>query len=428
MSCVAVEVPALPPVGVNPAKDRAYRMRMYFATMTLRVLCIVSLFWVRGPWIILVAIGAIVWWRRGRPTIDRRMLIAGVAGVLLFTVVVGMIARPYFRVADAHPEAKRPPSTVQAYSGPLANFITVSGENFVWGGATSSLYDDLHNKAEKSLFPGLVIVLLAAVGLGSSTFPRWLRWSLGGGILFFSALALGFQIEDGYLWPYRLVYELPGWNAIRTPGRLVTFSSLGLALLAAAGAEAAIRAWRRRAESVRDGAGEPGTSRSAAWAPAVIAGVLVLAIVIDGRGLPFDPTDAQDQPEVPYPTAPVADLPQPQLNLPARMAEDNRRYLLWSTDGFPEMVNGRASTNPREIQDLIADMASFPDRRTVRRLRDFGVRSVILHTDRTAGTPQAAASVMPVAGLPLVRSERPGLVIYELEPAPSAQRDRGQGG
>jgi len=47
-------------VGVNPAKDRAYRMRMYFATMMLRVLCIVSLFWVRGPWIILVAIGAIV--------------------------------------------------------------------------------------------------------------------------------------------------------------------------------------------------------------------------------------------------------------------------------------------------------------------------------------------------------------------------------
>lgn len=47
-------------VGVNPAKDRAYRMRMYFATMTLRVLCIISLFWVRGPWIILVAIGAIV--------------------------------------------------------------------------------------------------------------------------------------------------------------------------------------------------------------------------------------------------------------------------------------------------------------------------------------------------------------------------------
>lgn len=47
-------------VGVNPAKDRAYRMRMYFIAMSLRVACIVSLFWVRGPWIILVAAGAII--------------------------------------------------------------------------------------------------------------------------------------------------------------------------------------------------------------------------------------------------------------------------------------------------------------------------------------------------------------------------------
>lgn len=47
-------------VGVNPTKDRAYRMRTYFLTMTVRVLCVVSLFWVRGPWVILVGIGAVV--------------------------------------------------------------------------------------------------------------------------------------------------------------------------------------------------------------------------------------------------------------------------------------------------------------------------------------------------------------------------------
>lgn len=35
-------------------------MRMYFFTMSLRVLCVVSLFWVRGPWIILVGAGAVV--------------------------------------------------------------------------------------------------------------------------------------------------------------------------------------------------------------------------------------------------------------------------------------------------------------------------------------------------------------------------------
>lgn len=47
-------------VGVNPAADRAQRMRMYFLAMSLRVACIVSLFWVRGYWIILAAAGAVI--------------------------------------------------------------------------------------------------------------------------------------------------------------------------------------------------------------------------------------------------------------------------------------------------------------------------------------------------------------------------------
>lgn len=46
--------------GVNPAEDRAHRMRMYFIAMALRVLCVVSLFWVRGWWILLVAAGAVL--------------------------------------------------------------------------------------------------------------------------------------------------------------------------------------------------------------------------------------------------------------------------------------------------------------------------------------------------------------------------------
>lgn len=41
-------------------KDRAYRMRMYFLAMTVRLGCVISLIWVRGPWIILVAAGAIL--------------------------------------------------------------------------------------------------------------------------------------------------------------------------------------------------------------------------------------------------------------------------------------------------------------------------------------------------------------------------------
>ncbi|WP_232299611.1 DUF3099 domain-containing protein [Leucobacter komagatae] len=46
--------------GVNPAEDRAHRMRMYFIAMTLRVACVLSLFWVSGWWLIIPAIGSVV--------------------------------------------------------------------------------------------------------------------------------------------------------------------------------------------------------------------------------------------------------------------------------------------------------------------------------------------------------------------------------
>jgi len=95
---------------------------------------------------------------------------------------------------------------------------------------------------------------------------------------------------------------LPGWNAIRTPGRLVTFSSLGLALLAAAGAEAAFRALRRRA--------------APAWAAPAVAGLLVLGIATEGRCLPFDPLDTMKQPAVPPAPVSTAGVPAPQLHLP----------------------------------------------------------------------------------------------------------------
>lgn len=47
-------------VGVNPAEDRAHRMRVYFIAMTVRILCVVSLFWVRGWWVLLVGIAVVV--------------------------------------------------------------------------------------------------------------------------------------------------------------------------------------------------------------------------------------------------------------------------------------------------------------------------------------------------------------------------------
>lgn len=47
-------------VGVNPAADRAHRMRVYFIAMSVRIACVASLFFVRGWWILLVGLAAVI--------------------------------------------------------------------------------------------------------------------------------------------------------------------------------------------------------------------------------------------------------------------------------------------------------------------------------------------------------------------------------
>jgi hypothetical protein len=363
------------------------------------------------------AIATIAWIVRARPPLPlplptRRLVIAGVLGAVAFVAIAALIARPYLRVADENPEAKRPPSAVEAFSGPVEVFLTAPDENLVWGEATAAVRDDLENVPEKTLFPGLLIVGLAIVGLGSASLDRRVRIGLGIGVVAVSVLALGFQEGDGLLWPYRVVYEvLPGWEAIRTPGRLVTFSSLALALLAAAGAESLLRGLRGWLAARNRDVGPVGAS----LATGLLAAILVSAVVVEGRGAPFDPGDRQDQPDVPEPPAATADLPAPQVHLPAQRAEDNRRYLLWSTDGFPDLVNGRASTIPNLTEDTIDAMDTFPDPQSAALLLQLGVRSVILHTERAPGTPQASAATASIAGLPLVRRRLSGgLLVYLL--------------
>jgi hypothetical protein len=347
------------------------------------------------------------------------MVIAGAAGAVLFVAVSYWIAHPYLYIADNFPASRRSPHEVAAFSGPLKVFLTAPEENWIWGGATAGIRDTLTTWQEKTLFPGALILILAIAGLWSRSLGR--RWRIGLGITAAAILVLqlGFREEGGLLWPYRVLYDvLPGWDAIRTPGRLATFSSLALALLAGAGGQAATRAVQR--------------TRLPAWAPAAVAGVLALAIVTEGRSLPFDPFDNQAMPEAPPAQASTDEIPTPQLHLPALTAKQNRAFQLASTDGFPDMVNGRASTNPAVVLDLVKHMTNFPDAATVRELQEYGVRTVILHLGLTERTPQMGAARKSIRGLPLTACRLPGLIVYEVgssnaSPGPSAGSGAGAG-
>ena len=336
---------------------------------------------------------AVLWWRRGRPRPPRSIALATAAGLLCFALVAGMLARPYMRALSDHPEARRTISNVAGFSGPPYEFLVASGDSRVWGAATAPLRDRLNAVAEQSLFPGLAILALAIAGLRGAVLPRRLRRFLGAAVLALAVLSLGFKLNGfSWLYPYRWLYEfLPGWQGIRVPGRLNTLTTLCLALLAAGGAQAL-------ADRVR--------ARRGALAAGACAAVLCAAVLADGWGF-------ADHPTVPLAPPGQSAAPQPALHLPAE-APDNRRYVLWSTDGLPKLVNGRGSFIPTYFAALQRDTARFPDERSVAALRSLGVRSVTVHLERARGTPLAGASTRSLRGLDLERHRRGATVLFVL--------------
>ena len=271
-------------------------------------------------------IAVVVWLRAGRPRLARGLAIATVVGAAIFLAAGLLLSRPYVRVADAHPGAHRTPADVAAFSGPPLDLpgrarrepglgrrhVAASGRAGERPGEDPVPGPRDRSPWRSPAFPRPPI----RAGCGEGSGSGWWRSS---------SSPSGSREGGGLLWPYRVVYELlPGWQAIRVPGRLVTFSSLGLGA-ARRGGSAAGDAGRRRAQAVR--VGEAATA---------IAALLVAAVVIEGRGLPFDPFDNQAQPEVsPRCRRPWRRVAAPQLHLPAERAERQ--------PPLPAVVDGRLS-------------------------------------------------------------------------------------
>jgi hypothetical protein len=88
----------------------------------------------------------------------------------------------------------------------------------------------------------------------------------------------------------------------------------------------------------------------------------------------------------------------PVLVLPSGPIADDTA-MLWSADGFPDLVNGSSGFTPRELTRLRRRTANFPDPASVSSLRRRGVRTVVVRLDALAGTPWAGLPHRPTAGL-----------------------------
>ena len=339
-----------------------------------------------------LAVVLLVRWRRQRPS--RRLLAVSGAGAAVFLCVGLLLAMPYQAVKQDHPESERTAETVAAFSGGPEMFLAAPEQSTIWGPVTSSVRDGLDFVPEQTLFPGVLVVLLAGFGVSRwSPLPKRLRIGLGVAVLGLAVLSLGFQTPSGGVpYPYRALYELaPGWDAVRTPGRLNTLTSLGLALLAAAGAHGIV--------SRRSLGTQLSSQRLVARG---VAFALPAIVLLEGAGFPVP------HPTVAKPPAGLAEATPPRLHLPMYEYE-SRRFLIWSTDGFPEIVNGRGSFKPSSFDRLERLMASFPDRRVIDVLERMGVRTVVLHPDIVDGTAWEDWRSWPLRG-----TATGGVVLYRL--------------
>jgi len=88
--------------------------------------------------------------------------------------------------------------------------------------------------------------------------------------------------------------------------------------------------------------------------------------------------------------------------------------MLWTTDGFPPVVNGLSGFTPASQDEIRSQTRHFPDRASVDLLRRYGVRTVVVLRDRVAGTPWADAPDAPVDGLGITRTEIGEAVVFAL--------------
>jgi hypothetical protein len=339
----------------------------------------------------LVLVVAAATWLRRRPPLPRRLVLADGAGLAVFLAVGAFMARPYLEVAEQFPYVRRSWENLQWASPPLRGFFTSPGTSIVWGDLFAGSRAALGHRGEVSLLPGFTLYALAALGLVLSIWTLRQRLLLAAGVVASIVLGMGTQGPWGGRATYGLLFVLPGFDGIRTPGRLVIWTTLLLAVLAAGAVSALARQARTRARPVG-------------------LALALLPLLVAAEGL-----NTMPHPDVPTAPAALATAPAPLLVLPSGATIDGIP-MLWATDRFPAMVNGAAAFTPQR-QASIRDAAShFPDPDSVALLRATGVRSVVVVRAAVKGTPYEATLEGRTDGLPVRRVDTPEAVVYLLDP------------
>jgi hypothetical protein len=346
-----------------------------------------------------VVAGCVTWAIRRRRLPPSRLLLADGAGAAVFAALTLFMAQPYMRVLDLFPFARRDAAWVALYSPPLRGYLTAPAESLIWGDLHATSRHQLSVPGEMALLPGFALYALAASGLIFSVWSLWVRLALLAGVAATVVLGLGTQGPAGGRIGYLILLDgLPGFEGLRTPGRLIVWTTLCLALLAAGG----VCALADRAAEAAQWRGLPRPVTAARLALLLP----LLLVLVEGLGT---------IPQASVPTAPatLATVPAPYLVLPSDSQHDIH-VMLWSTDRFADVVNGGGDLTPVDLARTRGEVARFPDRASVAYLRQLGVRAVVVRMDLAAGTPWANAATEPIGGMGITRETADGAVVFRL--------------
>jgi hypothetical protein len=318
---------------------------------------------------------------------DRRLVLGVALAGVAFAVVSGPVLLHYLHQSR---DARFDRGYVSDWALVPGDLRTANPRGELYGQDSPLANRSASRSPERYAFPGIVVVLGAAAGVGavgvalvrrrrhpeerSLPLPGLRRpvdmAALGAAAIVALALAIGRNEVLGVGWPFHdwAARVIPGFKGVRALVRFVAVAQLALAVLAAAGWSAVrhLLPWRH--------------------ARTALAVVLVAVVLVESRS-------ATPTVEVPTPDdgggiyEAVRELP-PGIVLDLPMAEPVD--LDWPFTEVPRMVAGRDGDHPRvngysgyvppEYGDWLAASQELPDHDALAELLDIGVGVLVLHT------------------------------------------------
>ena len=249
-------------------------------------------------------------------------------GALLAAALTLPYALPY--LAATQELGPRPAGDVLTFSADWGSYLSAPQQNWLWGWTAWN-----YSGNERHLFPGIVAVALALIGLARQ--PRQLAWA------YFALAVLAVELSLGlngalYRWLYDHLFAFRGFRA---PARFAILACCAMSVLAGFGYQVLQRL-------LADRPARTFLLATLLIAIGVEAGSSPLALAVQPTAVPPVYRFLQSVPRSVIVEFPVRDY--------------NPTYMFWSTYHWHSLLNGYSGYSPSDQADTMSLMETFSRR------------------------------------------------------------------